>query len=102
MYPAKVIGKVTSIIKHPIYDGKSLLLIQPIDLKYNPKGKATIAVDYVGAGEGDIVLIGNAPGQAKEVFNVDNAPIRELVMAIIDRIDVASNQTSEISEISEV
>jgi len=88
MYPAKVIGKVTSVIKHPIYENKSMLLIQPIDLKHNPKGKAIIAVDYVGAGEGDIVLIGNAPGQAKEVFNVDNAPIRELVMAIIDRIDL--------------
>lgn len=88
MYPAKVIGKITSVIKHPIYESKSMLLIQPIDLEYNPKGKAIIAVDYVGAGEGDIVLIGNAPGQAKEVFNVDNAPIRELVMAIIDRIDL--------------
>jgi len=88
MYPAKVIGKVTSIIKHPIYENKPMLLIQPIDLEYNPKGKATIAVDYVGAGEGDIVLIGAAPGQAKDVFNVDNAPIRELVMAIIDRFDV--------------
>ena len=88
MYPAKVIGKVTSIIKHPIYEGKSMLLVQPIDLEFNPKSKAIIAVDYVGAGKGDIVLIGNAPGQAKDVFNVDNAPIRELVMAIIDKIDL--------------
>jgi len=87
MYPAKVIGKVTSIVKHPIYEGKSMLLVQPIDLEYKPKSKATIAVDYVGAGEGDIVLIGNAPGQARDVFKVDNAPIRELVMAIIDQID---------------
>jgi len=88
MYPAKVIGKVTSVVKHPIYKGKSLLLVQSIDLECKPKGKAFIAVDYVGAGEGDIVLIGNAPGQAKEVFHVDNAPIRELVMGIIDNIDI--------------
>ena len=102
MYPGKVIGKVTSVIKHPIYENKTMLLVQPIDLEYNPKGKPIIAVDYVGAGEGEIVLIGNASGQAKEVFKVDNAPIRELVMAIVDRIDIESNQTDEISKISEV
>lgn len=88
MYPAKVVGKVTSVVKHPIYEGKSMLLVQPVDLECKPKGKATIAVDYVGAGEGDIVLIGAGPGQAKEVFNVEHAPIRELVMAIIDSIDI--------------
>jgi len=47
-----------------------------------------VAVDYIGAGPGDLVLFGGAPGVAAEVFNVPKAPIRDLVMGIIDRFDV--------------
>jgi ethanolamine utilization protein EutN len=90
MYIAKVIGKVVSLIKHPAYENRTLLLIQPLSLKSKLVRTPTIAVDYVGAGEGDIVLVGAGPGVAQEVFNIENAPIRELVMGIIDRFDVES------------
>ena len=32
MYIAKVIGKVVSVIKHPAYDNRTLLLVQPLSL----------------------------------------------------------------------
>jgi microcompartment protein CcmK/EutM len=48
----------------------------------------TIAVDYVGAGEGDTVLVGSAPGVAQEVFDIERAPIRELIVGVVDRFDV--------------
>jgi len=88
MYIAKVIGKVVSIVKHKDYENKTLLLIHPLDLDNNLASKPTIAIDYVGAGGGDIVLVGAGPGTADEVFGLKNAPIRELVMGIIDRFDV--------------
>jgi microcompartment protein CcmK/EutM len=89
MYIAKVIGKVVSVIKHPAYKNRTLLLVQPLSLKSKLVRTPTIAVDYVGAGEGDIVLVGAGPGVAQEVFGIENAPIRELVMGIIDRFDVS-------------
>ena len=88
MYIAKVIGKVVSVIKHPAYENRTLLLVQPLSLKAKLVRTPTIAVDYVGAGEGDVVLVGAGPGVAQEVFGIENAPIRELVMGIIDRFDV--------------
>ena len=90
MYIAKVIGKVVSVIKHPAYDNRTLLLVQPLSLKSQLVRTPTIAVDYVGAGENDIVLVGAGPGVAQEVFELEAAPIRELVMGIIDRFDVSS------------
>ena len=90
MYIAKVIGKVVSVIKHPAYRNRTLLLVQPLSLKSKLVRTPTIAVDYVGAGEGDTVLVGAGPGVAQEVFGIENAPIRELVMGIIDRFDVPS------------
>jgi len=90
MYIAQVIGKVVSVVKHPAYAHRTLLLIQPLSLRSEHVQNPTIAVDYVGAGEGDIVLIGAGPGVAQEVFGIENAPIRELVMGIIDRFDVTA------------
>ena len=44
-------------------------------------------VDYVSAGIGNIVVCGGAPGVAKTVFDLELAPIRTLIMAIVDHID---------------
>jgi len=88
MYLAKVIGKVVSVVKHPAYQNRTLLLIQPLSLKAELVRTPTIAVDYVGAGEGDTVIVGAGPGVAQEVFGIEEAPIRELVMGIVDRFDI--------------
>ena len=88
MYLAKVIGKVVSVVKHSAYDARTLLLVQPISLQGKVVRTPTIAVDYVGAGEGDTVLVGSAPGVAQEVFGIERAPIRELIVGVVDRFDV--------------
>lgn len=92
MYFCKVIGKVVSTDKYEAYANKKLLLVQKLDLHQNPSGVCTIAIDYVGAGEGDIVLVGAAPGLASVVFKTPKAPIRELIMGIIDRVDLKQAQ----------
>jgi len=86
MHLARVIGKIISTVKNPAYEDRKLLLVQKLHLDGKPMGVATVAVDYVDAGEGDIVLLGAAPGLASTVFNIPDAPIRELVMGVIDRV----------------
>lgn len=86
MHIARVIGKIISTVKNPAYENRKLLLVQKLHLDGKPMGVATVAVDYVDAGEGDIVLLGAAPGLASTVFNIPDAPIRELVMGVIDRV----------------
>lgn len=89
MFLGKVIGNVVSSDKYESYANKKLLVVQKLDLYRNPSGPSTIAIDYVGAGEGDIVLVGAAPGLASKVFKTPKAPIRELIMGIVDRVQVA-------------
>lgn len=89
MYLAKVIGNVVSTDKYETYDDKKLMVVQKLDLYQNPSGISTIAVDYVGAGEGDLVLVGAAPGLASTVFKTPKAPIRELIMGIVDKASPA-------------
>ena len=90
MYLAKVIGKVVSVVKHSAYETRTLLLVQPISLQGQVVRTPTVAVDYVGAGEGDTVLVGSTPGAAQDVFDIDRAPIRELIMGIVNQFDVTS------------
>lgn len=87
MILALVIGNVVSTEKYDAYEGRKLMLVQKLNLDGSPSGVATIAVDYVHAGVGDIVLLGAAPGLASVVFNFPKAPIRELIMGVVDRTD---------------
>ena len=85
---AKVIGKVISSEKHEHFEGRKLLYVQPLSLEGKKWGRPTIAIDYVGSGEGDIVILGAAPGLSKAVFGIENSPMRELLMGVIDRTDI--------------
>ena len=87
MFLAKVKSSVTSTEKHPAYQGKIVYVVQPVTPYGKEKGDEWVALDYVGANIGDTVVCGGAPGVAQEVFNLKLAPIRTLIMAIVDRID---------------
>ncbi len=83
----RVVGSIVSTLKHDAYQGRKLMLVEPISPNGETKGPATVAVDYVGAGEGELVLLGGAPGAAKSVFDLDIAPIKEMIMGIIDEVE---------------
>jgi len=87
MFLARVEKKIVSSEKHRAYDGKTVYVVQPVNPDGKPKGSEWVAVDYVGANIGDIVVCGGAPGVARDVFHMDLAPIRTLIMAIVDRIE---------------
>ncbi len=87
MFLARVKKIVTSTAKHRAYQNKHTFVVQPVYPDGRDKGNEWVAVDYVGAGIGDIVVCGGAPGVAREVFGLDRAPIRTLIMAIVDQID---------------
>ncbi len=82
MYLARVMGPVVCTVKHPAYDGKRMLLISQLG---GGEDDYEIAVDYVGAGAGDTVIAGGAPGVAQSVFHLDKAPIKILIMGIVDK-----------------
>lgn len=87
MFLARVEKRVISTQKHESYNGRALFVVQPVQPDGAVTGTEWIAVDSVGAGIGDIVICGGAPGVAKKLFNLKMAPIRTIIMAIVDRID---------------
>lgn len=93
MFLARVMRAVVAVQKHDAYRNKTVYVVQPVEPDGTPAGEEWVAVDYVGAGTGDIVVCGGAPGVAKAVFNIELAPIRTLIMAIVDRVDIHEENT---------
>ena len=87
MFLARVKRKVVASVKHPAYDGKRVFVVQTVNTEYEEVGEEWLAMDYVSVGIGDIVVCGGAPGVAKDIFKLKLAPIRTLIIAIVDRID---------------
>ncbi|MEJ2545729.1 MAG: EutN/CcmL family microcompartment protein [Calditrichaceae bacterium] len=87
MFLARVKRKVVASAKHPAYNGKRVFVVQTVNPEGKEKGEEWLAMDYVSAGIGDIVVCGGAPGVAKDIFKLDLAPIRTLIIAIVERID---------------
>ena len=50
MIVGRVVANVVSTEKHPQYAGYKLLMVQPIDINGQPKGKSILALDAVQAG----------------------------------------------------
>lgn len=96
---AVVIGTVTATDKHPAYEGRTQLLVQRVRMDREPFGIPTMAIDYVGAGAGDVVLLGAAPGLASKVLDTKNAPVQQLIMGIVDRIDVDGTEFDRLAAV---
>ncbi len=88
MQLAKVVGNLVSTHKNESLRGKKLLFVQPLDEELNPFGSELLAVDGVGAGIGDIVLILNEGGSARLITNAASniAPIELCIAGIVDSI----------------
>ena len=86
---ARVAGTVVSTISAPVFDSRRLLLCDLLDLDQNATGEYTIAVDAIDAGVGDTVLILDEGSSARQIVEETVAPIRAMVVGIIDEVDLA-------------
>jgi ethanolamine utilization protein EutN len=88
MQIARVIGTVVSTQKHPKFEGAKLLLVQPIGLDDAPRGTPLLAVDSVGAGVTEKVLVVIEGRAAGEALGRKAAPVDAAIIGIIDSVDV--------------
>lgn len=86
MIIGKVAGEIYSTINHDFYNHKKLLVVDKLTLTGKPSGDYLIAVDSVGAGVGEKVLIVDEGNSARQVVDDPDAPIRSIIIGIIDEI----------------
>jgi ethanolamine utilization protein EutN len=88
MQIARVVGTVVSTQKHRKFEGAKLLLVQPLNLDDTPRGPALLAVDGVGAGVHERVLIVLEGRAAGEAVGKKAVPVDAAIVGIVDAVDV--------------
>jgi ethanolamine utilization protein EutN len=87
MFLGRVIGSVVATRKEPKYEGKTLLVVQPLSLEGEDHGVAVVAVDSVGAGAGETVLVVVEGRSTAMAMDRKLAPANAAVVGIVDHID---------------
>jgi len=88
MILGKVVGTVWATRKDEELVGAKLMIVKHVDLNYKVKDAFVVAVDTVQAGVGDIVLIATG-SSARQTTATKNKPVDAVIMAVVDKIDVA-------------
>lgn len=87
MHLGRVVGNVVATRKDETLTGSKLMLTQPLDVDFKPKGEPIIMVDTVGAGIGEVIIY--ATGTAsRNAAGKPNAAIDAAIIGIVDNIDV--------------
>lgn len=92
---ARVRGTVVSTLQTPALDGRRLLLCDLLDSVGQPTDNRLIAVDTVGAGAGEMVLILDEGSSARQILHHPTAPIRAVVAGIVDQVMIDGRDLSD-------
>ena len=89
MILCRVLGTSVSTVKHPAFDGRIVLVCQPVETDgHTPIGGEFLAVDSVQAGPGDLVLAAREGNTARQILGSDSDPHHAVVLGIVDIVDV--------------
>jgi microcompartment protein CcmK/EutM len=84
----RVVGNAISTIKHPVYEGHTVLVVQPVSFDATTAlGSSFLAVDSVQAGVGDLVLCAREGNTARQILGGDDDPFHAVVLAVVDEVD---------------
>ena len=83
---ARVTGNVVCTQKDEKLVGSKLLLAQPVDLAGAAKGGPLVAVDAVGAGPGELVLVVQG-SSARQTSRTQGSPVDAVIFAIVDTVE---------------
>ncbi len=81
-----VVGTTRATVKHPSMQGWKLLIVQPYGVDgTTPDGEPVIAVDALGAGRGERVLLSSDGRGTRTLLRSDTTPVRWSVIGIQDQ-----------------
>jgi ethanolamine utilization protein EutN len=83
---ARVEGTIVSTVKSDRLTGYKLLLLNLITPDMNPSSNYVVAVDSVGAGEGEVVIVVRG-SSARQSDNLANVPTDASIIAIVDSVE---------------
>ncbi len=86
MIIARILGAVVSTQKDARLGGKKLLIVRPLNLDGTEQSGYTVAVDTVGAGFHERVLV-VAGSSARLAEGMKDAPVDAAIIGVVDTVD---------------
>lgn len=86
MLLARVEGNLTATRKHPSFEGWRLVICQPIGREGNPEGVPQVAIDSLGAGMHQRVIISSDGAAARKAVGDERSPARWMIVGIVDEV----------------
>ncbi len=87
----KVVGTVVATRKDPSMDGLKFMLVKTVDSEGKETGGQVVAVDSVGAGPGELVLVA-AGSSARQTLVTKDRPCDAVIMAIVDTWEIGGTE----------
>ncbi len=95
MILGRVCGTVVSTVQHPFYRGRKQLMVRACTPDGTLEGdRYIIAVDLVGAGVGQTVLVEDEGNSARQLIGDKSGPVRSVIVGIVDEVTEASAPAS--------
>ena len=91
MFLGRVIGTVWSTKKDEKLVGAKFLIVRKLDLDLKDKNDFVVAVDSVGAGEGEVVLVATG-SSSRQTHLTQDKPVDAVIMDIVDKLYVATKE----------
>jgi microcompartment protein CcmK/EutM len=88
MILCRVVGHAVSTVKHPSFEGHTVLIVQPVNERGEAINRSFLASDSVQAGVGDLVLAAREGNTARQILGSDSDPFHAVVLAIVDEVCV--------------
>ncbi|MEL6343371.1 MAG: EutN/CcmL family microcompartment protein [Myxococcota bacterium] len=89
MILCRVIGNVVSTVQHRVYEGKTVLVVQPVDVDgRTPLGGEFLSVDATQAGVGDLVLASREGNTARQLLGGPDDPFHSVILGIVDDVTI--------------
>jgi len=95
MQIGRVVGTVVSTQKNRKLEGAKLMLVQPLTLDGEPRGVALLAIDSVGAGVGEKVLVVIEGKAAGDALGRKAAAVDAAIIGIIDAVECVDEEPVE-------
>ena len=83
----KVVGTLVATRKEPSMDGLKFMLVRHVDAEGKETGGQVVAVDAVGVGPGELVLVATG-SSARQTTATQNRPCDAVIMAIVDSWEI--------------
>jgi microcompartment protein CcmK/EutM len=95
VYLARVTGAVVSTHRHANLGEKKLLLVRRLDLDDQEEGAEVLALDVIGVGVGERVLVVQEGNAARTLFEDQKIPVQAVVVGVVDDVQIERATTGE-------